>query len=106
MLKKEETAWSDGVLLICNKCAKAIPAASLKEAGSASDNLKFFLKNKLKESGEMSKVRVVTSSCLDICIDGTQGVSFASTSGPTESFAIHPEEDREELLKLLKSKMK
>jgi len=45
----------------------------------------------------MSKVRVVTSSCLDICIDGTQGISFASTSGPTESFAIHPEEDREEL---------
>jgi len=42
MLKKEETAWSDGILLICNKCAKAIPAASLKEAGSASDNLKFF----------------------------------------------------------------
>jgi predicted metal-binding protein len=103
MIKKEETAWSQGILLVCTKCAKAIPASSLHEEGQAGENLKNFLKKSLKESGDSSKVRVVTSSCLDICVDGLQAVTYASVEGATESFTLHPEADREALLKVLKS---
>ena len=105
MLKKEETPWSEGVVLVCTKCSKSISASSLKEEGNAGENLKTFLKKSFKESGDLSKIRVVTSSCLDVCIDELQAVAFASTHGKTETFTVHPEKDREELLKLLKSKI-
>ncbi|HEX7675764.1 MAG TPA: (2Fe-2S) ferredoxin domain-containing protein [Bdellovibrio sp.] len=105
MLKKEETPWSEAVVLVCTKCSKSISASSLQEEGNAGENLKTFLKKSFKESGDLSKIRIVTSSCLDVCIDETQAVTFASVEGDTETFTVHPEKDREELLKLLKSKI-
>ena len=105
MLKKEETPWSEAVVLVCTKCSKSILASSLQEEGNAGENLKTFLKKSFKESGDLSKIRIVTSSCLDVCIDETQAVTFASVEGDTETFTVHPEKDREELLKLLKSKI-
>lgn len=105
MLKKEETPWSEAVVLVCTKCSKSISGSSLKEEGNAGENLKTFLKKSFKESGDLSKIRIVTSSCLDVCIDETQAVTFASVDGETETYTVHPEKDREELLKLLKSKI-
>ena len=105
MLKKEETPWSEAVVLVCTKCSKSISASSLQEEGNAGENLKTFLKKSFKEIGDLSKIRIVTSSCLDVCIDETQAVTFASVEGDTETFTVHPEKDREELLKLLKSKI-
>ncbi len=105
MLKKEETPWSEGVVLVCTKCHKSISASSLKEEGNAGENLKTFLKRSFKDSGDLSKIRVVTSSCLDVCIDEVQALTFAGTDGKTETFTVHPEKDRDELFKLLKSKI-
>ncbi|MFM6926931.1 MAG: (2Fe-2S) ferredoxin domain-containing protein [Bdellovibrio sp.] len=105
MIKKEETPWSEGVVLICTKCHKSISPSLLKEEGNAADNLKMFLKKSFKESGDLSKVRVITTSCLDVCIDDLQAISFAPEDGKTEMFTIHPEKDREEFLELLKSKI-
>lgn len=104
-MNREENPWSEGIVLICTKCQKSIRPSLLKEEGSCADNLKMFLKKSFKESGDSSKIRVVTSSCLDLCIDDTQAVSFAATGGQTQTFALHPEKDREELLKLLKDKI-
>lgn len=105
MMKKEETPWSEAVVLVCTKCSKSISSSSLKEEGNAGENLKTFLKKSLKDSGDLGKVRVVTSSCLDVCIDELQAVSVASTHGKTETFTVHPEKDREELLKHIKAKI-
>lgn len=105
MLKKEETPWSEAVVLVCTKCSKSISASALKEEGNAGENLKTFLKRSFKESGDLSKIRVVTSSCLDVCIDETQAITIAGTDGKTETFTVHPEKDREELLALLKTKI-
>lgn len=105
MLKKEQTPWSEGVVLVCTKCHKAISTSSLKEEGNAGENLKTFLKKSFKESGDLSKIRIVTSSCLDVCIEELQALAFARTDGRTETFTIHPEKDREELLKLLKGQI-
>lgn len=105
-MKPEKTPWSKGVVLICTKCHKAISSKLLEEEGNSGENLKNFLKKSFKDSGELSKVRVLTTSCLDVCIDDRQAVSYAAVDGETETFAIHPEKDREELLKHLREKIK
>lgn len=104
-MKREENPWSKGIVLICTKCHKSISSKLLEEEGNSADNLKMFLKKSFKESGDSSKIRVVTSSCLDVCIDDTQAVTYAGTDGETETFAIHPEKDREKFLKYLKGKI-
>ena len=104
-MKREENPWSEGILLVCTKCSKSISSSMLKEEGNAGENLKMFLKKSLKDSGDGKKIRVVTSSCLDICIDDTQAVTYAEAAGATESMVLHPEKDREELLQYLKAKI-
>ena len=104
-MKREENPWSKGIVLICTKCHKSISSKLLEEEGNSAENLKMFLKKNFKESGDSSKIRVVTSSCLDVCIDDTQAVTYAGTDGETETFAIHPEKDREKFLKYLRDKI-
>jgi predicted metal-binding protein len=105
-INREENPWSEGIVMVCTKCAKSISTKSLKEEGNAGENLKTFLKKSFKETGDLSKIRIVTSSCLDVCIDETQAVTFASTGGETVTFTVHPEEDRKGLLNLLRDKIK
>ncbi|WP_295904120.1 (2Fe-2S) ferredoxin domain-containing protein [uncultured Bdellovibrio sp.] len=105
-MKQEENPWSKGVVLVCTKCGKSISPKSLHEEGNAGENLKTFLKKSFKESGDLSKIRIVTSSCLDVCIDEYQAVTYAPVQGPTETFIVHPEEDREKLLQHLREKIK
>lgn len=102
-MKKESNPWQKGLVVICNKCHKAI--TNLSEEGNAGENLKTYLKKSFKESGDGDKIRVVTSSCLNVCIDETQALTFAPVDGVTETFTVHPEQDREELLQLLRSKI-
>lgn len=104
-MKHEENPWSKGIVLICTKCHKSISAKSLSEEGNAGENLKTFLKKSFKDTGDLAKIRIVTSSCLDVCVDEFQAVSYAPVQGPTETFTLHPEKDREELLQLLREKI-
>lgn len=104
-MKKEETPWSQGIVLVCTKCHKSISPDSLKEEGNSGENLKNWLKKSLKESGDAQKIRVVTSSCLDVCIDELQAVTYAGVHGDTETFTVLPEQDREKLLQFLKAKI-
>lgn len=103
MIKKEESPWSEAVVMVCTKCHKAISPQLLTEEGNAGEGLKNFLKRSLRESGHGPKVRVVTSSCLDVCIDDLQAISIAKIDGGTECFTLHPEKDREQILKVLQN---
>ena len=103
-MKREENPWSEGILMVCTKCSKSISTSMLKEEGNAGENLKMFLKKSLKDSGDGKKIRVVTSSCLDVCIDDTQAVTYAENAGAVETMVLHPEKDRDELLEYLKTK--
>lgn len=105
-MKKESTPWSEGILMVCTKCSKAISPKSLKEEGNAGENLKNYLKKALKDSGDLSKIRVVTSSCLDVCVDEYQAVSYAPVHGETETYILHPEAEREKMLQHLRDKLK
>lgn len=104
-MKKEDNPWSKGVVLVCTKCHKSISPKLLSEEGNAAENLKMFLKKSFKETGDLSKIRVVTSSCIDVCIDDYQALTYAAVDGKTETYIVHPEKDRDELLKTLCQKI-
>lgn len=104
-MKKEETPWSSGVLMICTKCHKSIDSSKLKEEGNCGENLKMDLKGRFKKADQGHKIRVVTSSCLDVCIDNEQAVAFAPVQGPTQTFIMHPEKDRDELFHWLEERI-
>ena len=103
-VEKQKTAWSDAVVLICEKCGKSLDGLKLKEDGNAAENLKKYLKSELKERGCGKRIRVVTSSCLDICIKNEVAISYSpvdTTRHPQQTFTVHPEQDREQILKYL-----
>lgn len=103
-IEKQKTAWSVAVVMVCEKCGKSLDDLKLKQSGNASENLKKYLKEQLKERGLGKKIRVVNSGCLDICIKNTVAVSYnpVDTSKQNQqTFTVHPEEDREKLLSLL-----
>ncbi|MGZ3769222.1 MAG: DUF1636 family protein [Bdellovibrio sp.] len=102
-MKTENNPWTKGVVLVCTKCHKAI--SNLTEEGNAGENLKNYLKKSFKESGDSEKIRVVTSSCLNVCISETQAVTYSPVDGKTETFTLQPEQEREELLQFLRKKI-
>ncbi len=104
-MKKEENPWSKAIVMICTKCGKSIDAKSLEDPVNVADNLKMYLKKSFKESGELDKIRIVTSSCLNVCIDERQAISIAQTNGQTETWVMHPEQEKEQLLEYLKNKI-
>lgn len=104
-MKREENPWSTGIVMVCTKCHKAITPESLSQEGNSGENLKNFLKKSLRDTGDSGKIRVVTSSCLDVCIDNFQALTYAPVGGETETFIAHPENDRAEVLAYLRAKI-
>ncbi len=103
-MKKEETPWSVAAVLVCTKCHKSISSKLLTEDGNAGENLKTYLKGKMREAGRHREIRVMTSSCLDVCEPDKQAITFVPVTPSakhTETFVLNPEADREELLKWL-----
>lgn len=99
-MKEESTPWTSGAVMICTKCNKLISEKDLKEEGNCGENLKSYLKGKVREARGRD-IRVVTSSCLDVCENGYQAVTYTPVSGngkQTKTWVLHPEKDREELL--------
>lgn len=103
-IEKQKTAWSEGVLLVCEKCGKSLDGLDLKESGNASENLKKYLKSELKDRGLGKSIRVINSGCLDICIKNKVAISYNPVDShvhPQQTFTVHPEEDRERILQYL-----
>ncbi|HEY8269269.1 MAG TPA: (2Fe-2S) ferredoxin domain-containing protein [Pseudobdellovibrionaceae bacterium] len=108
-VEKQKTSWSEAVVLVCEKCGKSLDGLKLKEDGNASDNLKKYLKSQLKQHGYGKQVRVVNSSCLDICIKNKVAVSYNpvdTSKHQQQTFTVHPEEDREQILNYLLGMLK
>ncbi len=108
-IEKQKTAWSDAIVLICEKCGKSLDELKLKEDGNASENLKKYLKSQLKEQGHGKQIRVVNSGCLDVCIKNKVALSYNPVDTDMhrqQTFTIHPEEDREQILSYLLGTLK
>lgn len=104
-MKQEKTPWSEALVVICTKCHKSISPKLLQEEGNAAENLKGFLKKAFKDTGDLGKIRIVTSSCLDVCEDDFQALSYLGSDGKTETFILNPETDRQEVLNYLRGKI-
>src|SRR5690349_8164728 len=98
-MKKIDSPWRRGALLICTKCGKSISAKSLDDPDDVAGNLKNYLKTNLKERGLAKQIRVMTSSFLDICEKEAQAVSYCAVNGKdSQQWTLHPEKEKEELL--------
>lgn len=98
--------WSDALVMVCSKCFK-------RRGGSggelkSEDDLKGYLKSEFKHGGYKGKVRVVVSTCLDICPDDKLAVAVArrhtqpALKTLVVDFETKPEELYKELEKLTK----
>lgn len=108
-VEKQKNAWSEAVVLICEKCGKSLDDLKLKESGNAAENLKKYLKGELKDRGHGKHIRVVNSGCLDICLKNKVAVSYNPVDThkhPQQTFTVHPEEDREQFLNYLLETLK
>jgi predicted metal-binding protein len=107
--KKEDTPWSDAVVMICEKCGKSLDGIKLREDGSAPENLKKYLKGQMKEQGFGKAIRVINSGCLDVCIKNTVAVSYnpvSTAKNKQQTFTVHPEDDRADMLNFLLGTLK
>lgn len=105
-IEKKDTAWSQGAIIICEKCGKSLAGLQLQEEGPAPENLKRWLKQELRQLGYGKQVRVMTSSCQDICLADQVAITFFRRgSFDAETMTVHPEQDRREVLNLLVKKL-
>ena len=89
--------WSEQIVLVCNNCRA--PGAIKPSCGHhGADELRSWLKDRLKEGGEWGGIRVVTTSCLDVCPSDGVAVSIQEAGEEPELWILDPEVDRENLL--------
>jgi len=99
-MREEVCPWKTGVVLICKN--QRGPDASRPSCGQvAGHELKSWLKNKARGAGgALSEVRVLTTSCLDLC--PADGVAVAFEPGG-RAMVVDADRDREALLAELKA---
>lgn len=93
-LKNIEVGWSDNVVMVCTKCAES------------SERIKGELKD-IAKSELGSSVRVITSSCLNMCPENKVAIVVASKTDNNifTGFAVDPEISGRELFNsILKNK--
>ncbi|MDP9025332.1 MAG: hypothetical protein M3N13_08165 [Candidatus Eremiobacteraeota bacterium] len=90
-----------GIVLVCERCFKErIPEESPEVADRMGDfNLRDWLKSELKENGQWGPIRVISTSCMDVCARGKVTVAIDSQTGgtPAEVMIVDPIDDKEEL---------
>ena len=90
-----------GIAVVCEKCTKVrFPEDFPEHAGDERLELKDWLKTRLKDEGRWGPIRVVTSSCLDICARGGVTVllnPLGPEGGEPRVLVVDPLDGREEL---------
>ncbi len=93
--------WLDsGLVLVCERCFKErIPEEAPEVAERIGDfNLRDWLKAKLKEHDEWGPIRVIATTCMDVCAKGKVTVCLDSKNGdPASVLIVDPVEEREKL---------
>lgn len=74
-----------GVVAVCEKCTDVRFVEDFPErAGDKRLKLKGWLKDRLKAEGRWGPIRVVTTSCLDVCVRGGVTVLLDPAGDPTK----------------------
>ena len=94
-----------GLVLVCERCTKErIPEEDPDIAEKIGDlHLRDWLKTKLKEDGRWGPVRVVSTSCLDVCARGRVTTVIAPEAGDTEVIVIDPLTEKDTLYEKIAS---
>lgn len=99
-MQNVQPKWLDrGLVLVCERCFKErIPEESPEVAAKIGDfNLRDWLKSELKASGKWGRIRVISTSCMDVCAKGRVTVCIdPKTEGEApEVFVVDPLDDRQ-----------
>jgi predicted metal-binding protein len=89
-----------GLVLVCERCStKRIPEEAPEVAERLGDfNLRDWLKSELKANGEWGPIRVISTSCMDVCARGQVTVCLDPKNGnPPEVIVVDPLDERDEL---------
>lgn len=89
-----------GLVLVCERCFKErIPEEAPEVAERIGDfNLRDWLKSKLKENDEWGPIRVIATTCMDVCAKGKVTVCLDSKNGdPANVFVVDPIAERSNL---------
>ena len=96
---------NSGLVLVCERCYKErIPEEDPDVAEKIGDfNLRDWLKTRLKEEGEWGPIRVVSTSCQDVCARGRVTVTIDPKleGAGAEPFVVTVPEEKEELLRTI-----
>ena len=87
-----------GLVLVCERCSKErIPEESPEIAERIGDfNLRDWLKAELKEHGEWGTIRVISTSCMDVCAKGRVTVCIDPQNGePPEVLVVDPVDEKQ-----------
>jgi len=87
-----------GLVLVCERCSKErIPEEAPEIAAKIGDfSLRDWLKAELKEHGEWGTVRVISTSCMDVCAVGRVTVCIDPKNGdPPQVFVVDPVDEKE-----------
>lgn len=99
--------WRKGVVLLCSKCSGEQHEAAGPETmpSMGTWELRCWLKTRLTEDGLWPRVRVLTSSCMGICNDGSITCAFGGDLGGqgAECLVLDPARDREQLLEWIRA---
>jgi predicted metal-binding protein len=88
-----------GLVLVCERCStERIPEEAPEVAERMGDfNLRDWLKSTLKEDGRWGEIRVISTSCMDVCARGRITVAIAPEDGETKVLVVDPLDDKAEL---------
>ena len=100
-MKKYSVPWEVGSIFICTKCGAKYNQPDLAE------ELKSAIRKDLKVGDQNSKVRVMTSGCLNVCFPEEQTFSYMPNSGDTEVYTTSLEKQTayQEISEFLKKKI-
>ena len=110
-MKPVTTRWSaSGAVLVCEKCYKTrIPDETPEVAERIGDfQLREWLKARCKEAGFGKRVRVIGTTCQDVCAIARVTVTIlpVGAGGTMETFAIDPLEDRDAIFQRIVDTLK
>ena len=100
-MKPVRVKWSGGLVVLCNhKRPDGAPKPSCGHHGA--DELRSWLKVRLREEGLWGRVRGATGSCLDVCPKAGVIVRLPEENGDSQVFLMDAALAREVLLEKLR----
>lgn len=94
-MRSSPIGWKKSGVWICTKCFAGT---------SVAEDLKTDYKKRLNEEGLGKQIRVMTSSCLGICPEGSQALFIQPEGGSGEAFEFDPKIETESVFQKIKSK--